>query len=70
MTRDGTTVRVAGDLGRALKSLKRQVESAGVLRELRDRAAYRPPSVRRRTKARRARKRAARVARWQDHEDA
>jgi small subunit ribosomal protein S21 len=46
----------------ALKQLKRRVERAGIPRELRRREHFESPSARRRSKAQRARKRAARAA--------
>ena len=46
----------------ALKRLARQVQRAGILGEVRRRAAFAPPGVRRRRKAHRARQRAAKAA--------
>jgi small subunit ribosomal protein S21 len=46
----------------ALKKLARHVQRAGILRELKRREHYIPPSATRRVKSRRARKRAAKVS--------
>lgn len=46
----------------ALKSFKRKVEREGVLKELRNREQYTPPSVQKRLKRKEAIKRARRMA--------
>ena len=51
------------DLEQALKLLRSQLGRANILREVRDRSAYQPPSARRRLKSRRARGRASKAAR-------
>jgi small subunit ribosomal protein S21 len=51
-----------GDVDRAIRAFKKQTERAGILRELKLREHFRPPSARRRAKSLRARKRDAKAA--------
>jgi ribosomal protein S21 len=55
LIRDRCVVEVNGDVVSALKELKRQVEAAGIQKELRKRACYSKPSEARTTKSRVAR---------------
>jgi ribosomal protein S21 len=54
-------------IDRTLKTFTRRVARSRVLPELRARQAYRPPSARRRIKARRARRRDAKAATKRAH---
>jgi small subunit ribosomal protein S21 len=50
------------DLEHALRRLKKRLDKDGVLKAYRSRAEYQPPSVKRRSKARRAKTRALKDA--------
>ena len=55
MIRDSCYVKVEGDLASALRVFKKEVETSGIMREMRKRESYAKPSVRRVTKSRMAR---------------
>jgi ribosomal protein S21 len=60
LPRDGV-VFAPGELERALGRMKKGLAQSGLLRELKDRSAYRKPSQRKRLKAQRARARVRRA---------
>ncbi len=45
MIRDGCVVEVTGDLSEALRRFKKQVEKAGITREIRRHSEYQKPSA-------------------------
>jgi small subunit ribosomal protein S21 len=53
---------VKGDLEHSLRRLKKRLDKDGVLKAAKSRMVYEPPSVKRRSKARRAKIRAKRDA--------
>ncbi len=52
-------IRVAGDLEKALKLLKRKIQKDGVLKDLKKKQYYEKPSVKLKTKQREARRKRA-----------
>jgi small subunit ribosomal protein S21 len=66
---DGTTVPCVpgASIDAALKRLKKKMDQAGILRELKRRETFTPPGQRRRRKAHRARQRVARDAARRHH---
>lgn len=60
-------IKVLGnDIDRALKTLKNKLQKEGLFREIKNRAFYQKPSVKRKRKQAEARKRKAKASRFRD----
>jgi small subunit ribosomal protein S21 len=60
-------IKVLGnDIDRALKMLKNKLQKEGLFREIKNRAFYQKPSVKRKRKQAEARKRKAKASRFRD----
>ncbi len=57
-------IRVAGDLEKALKLLKRKIQKDGVLKDLKKKRYYEKPSVKLKTKQKEARRKRAKTAKF------
>ncbi|MDA8171322.1 MAG: 30S ribosomal protein S21 [Nitrospiraceae bacterium] len=57
-------VRVAGDLEKALKLLKRKIQKEGVLKDFKKKRYYEKPSVKLKTKQREARRKRAKSVKF------